>query len=164
MYRQGTKIKVKKGSMKMAKKWDEKLADASVRLEELSQKAAQASEEAKAARESKEASIKDKISTAKGNVAAFQDKVERTKEENRSKLSSALIKSQMTLEAKIAEKKAARDQKHFEAYMEDQVDYIYDCFDLASYLIVNAELAILETLEAASEFEAKYGPIEDTEA
>ena len=65
------------------------------------------------------------------------------------------------IEAKIAEKKAARDQKHFEAYVEDQVNYIYDCFDLASYLIANAELALLETLDAAAEFEAKYGPIEE---
>ncbi|MCR4658098.1 MAG: hypothetical protein K5770_18010 [Lachnospiraceae bacterium] len=140
----------------MAKKWDEKLADASVKLEELSKKASAASEEAKAAKELKEEAIKDKISTAKGNVAAFQDKVERAKEENRSKLSSSLIKAQMTIEAKIAEKKAARDQKHFEAYIEDQIDYIYDCFDLASYLVANAELAILETLAAVEEFDAKY--------
>ena len=145
----------------MAKKWEEKLADASVKLDELSKKAATASEEAKVARELKEEAIKDKISTAKGVVAAFQDKVERTKEENKSKLSSNLIKAQMTIEAKIAEKKAARDQKHFEAYVEDQVNYIYDCFDLASYLIANAELALLETLDAAAEFEAKYGPIEE---
>ena len=145
----------------MAKKWDEKLSEASVKLDELSKKAAAASEEAKAARELKEESIKDRISTAKGNVAAFQDKVERTTEENKSKLSSSLIKAQMTIEAKIAEKKAARDQKHFEAYVEDQVDYIYDCFDLASYLIANAELALLETLDAAAEFEAKYGPVDE---
>ena len=145
----------------MAKKWDEKLADASVKLDELSKKAAAASEDAKAARELKEETIKDKISTAKGDVAAFQDKVERTKEENRSKLSSSLIKAQMTIEAKIAEKKAAKDKKHFEAYVEDQVDYIYDCFDLASYLIANAELALLETLDVAAEYEAKYGPIDE---
>jgi hypothetical protein len=145
----------------MAKKWEEKLADASVKLDELSKKAAAASEEAKVARELKEEAIKDKISTAKGDVAAFQDKVERTKEENKSKLSSNLIKAQMTIEAKIAEKKAARDKKHFEAYVEDQVDYIYDCFDLASYLIANAELALLETIDATAEFEAKYGPIEE---
>ena len=145
----------------MARKWDEKLADASVKLDELSKKAAAASEEAKAAREAREDTIKDKISTAKGDVAAFQDRVERTKEENRSKLSSALIKAQMTLEAKIAEKRAARDQKHFEAYIEDQIDYIYDCFDLASYLVANAQLAILETVAAADEFEAKYGSAEE---
>ena len=145
----------------MVKKWDEKLADVSVKLDELSKKAAQASEEAKAARELKEESIKDKISTAKGDVAAFQDRAERSKEENRSKLSSGLIKAQMTIEAKIAEKKAAKDQKHFAAYVEDQVNYIYDCYDLASYLIANAQLALLETLDAAAEFEAKYGPVEE---
>ena len=146
----------------MAKKWDERLSDASAKLDELSKKAAKAAEEAKAARELKEEAIKDKISTAKGDVAAFQDKVERTKEENRSKLSSSLIKAQMTIEAKIAEKKAARDQKHFEAYIDDQIEYIYDCFDLASYLVANAELAILETLDAIVEFEEKY-PSTDAE-
>ena len=57
----------------MAKAWDEKLANLSEKLNDLSRKAAEASEDAKAYRELRQEVIEDKISTVKGNVAAMQE-------------------------------------------------------------------------------------------
>ncbi len=141
----------------MAKKWDEKLADVSVRLEELSKKAADASEDAKAARELRDEAIQEKISDVKGDVVALQENMRIDAEENKSKLRTALLKAQMTIRAKIEDHREEKDKKLFEAYLDNQVDYIYDCFDMAAYLIANAELAILETLDAVDEYDKKYG-------
>ena len=55
----------------MAKTWDERLANLSVKLGELSKKAAEASEDAKVYRELRTEAIQDRINTAKGNVAAM---------------------------------------------------------------------------------------------
>ncbi len=141
----------------MAKKWDEKLADVSVKLDELSKKAATASEDAKAARELRDEAIQNKISDVKGDVVALQENMRIDAEENKSKLRTAMLKAQMTIRAKSEDHREARDKKLFEAYLDNQVDYIYDCFDMAAYLITNAELAILETLDAVDEYDKKYG-------
>ena len=145
----------------MIKRWDEKLADLSVNLARLSQKAADASEDAKAARELRQETINDRIGTAKGNVAAFQERIRIAGEEKKSKLGSALLKAQMTLEEKKRQRKEAKDKKHFESYIDDQISYIYENFETATYLIETAQLAILETLEAIDEYNAKYGTEEE---
>lgn len=143
------------------KKWDEKLADLSSRLADLSQKTADASADAKAARELKEEVIRDRISTAKGNVVALQENIRIATEEKKSRFSSALLKAQMTMEAKIQQRKEAKDKKHYENYIDEQLNYILDSFESASYLIQNAQLAILETVQAIDEYSAKYGDAED---
>ena len=142
----------------MAKKtWDEKLAALSEELEKLSKKTATAAEDAKAVRELKEDALKEMISDTKGDIAAMQENLRISDEENKSKLSSALLKAQMTVRAKIEDHKVARDKKLFEAYINDQIDYILDCYDSAAWLIANAQLAILETMDAVIEYDAKYG-------
>ncbi|MBQ3278628.1 MAG: hypothetical protein IJG94_05645 [Clostridia bacterium] len=142
----------------MAKKtWDEKLAALSEELEKLSKKTATAAEDAKAVRELKEDALKEMISDTKGDIAAMQENLRIADEENKSKLSSALLKAQMTVRAKIEDHKVARDKKLFEAYINDQIDYILDCYDSAAWLIANAQLAILETMDAVIEYDAKYG-------
>lgn len=145
----------------MAKKWEERLADLSVNLADLSQKAKEASDDAKAYRELREELIKDKISTAKGNVAALQEKARIAEEENRGKISSALLKAQMTVKAKREDLKDAHDKKKLERYIDDQILYIAECYDAASFLICEAELAILETIEAAEEYEQRFGTKEE---
>jgi len=97
------------------------------------------------------------ISDTKGDIAAMQENLRIADEENKSKLSSALLKAQMTVRAKIEDHKVARDKKLFEAYINDQIDYILDCYDSAAWLIANAQLAILETMDAVIEYDAKYG-------
>ncbi len=145
-------------------KWEEKLAKIGASLDELSEKANAAAEDAKAARELQKEVVQDKIGTAKGDVAALQEKARIAEEENKSKISSALLKAQMTLRAKAEDRKEARDKKFLENYINDNIDYIFDCYDAAVMLVANAQLAILETLDAAAEYEARFGePVEETE-
>ena len=145
----------------MIKRWDEKLADLSSDLADLSQKAASASADAKAAREMRQEAINDRISTVKGNVAAFQERIRIAGEERKSKFSSTLLKAQMTVEEKIRQHRENRDRKQSEAYIDDQIKYIYESFESASYLISNAQLAILETVKAIDEYNEKYAEAED---
>ena len=57
----------------MAKSWDEKLNNLSVKLSDLSKKTAEAADDAKAYRELMQEAIDEKISTVKGNAAAMQE-------------------------------------------------------------------------------------------
>ena len=126
-------------------------------MQKLSQKAADASEDAKTAREMRQEAFNDRISTAKGNVAAFQERVRIANDERKGKISSALLKAQMTMEERIRQRKEKKNRKLFEAYIDDQISYISENFETASYLISSAQLAILETIEAIDEYNAKYG-------
>ena len=141
----------------MAMKWDEKLAALSADLDELSKKTAAAAEDAKAARELREEVIQDKIVTTRGDIAAMQENLRIAEEENKSKLSSALLKAQMTVRAKIEDRMEARDKKLLNRYIANHIDYILDCYDSAALMVANAQLAILETLDAAMEYETRYG-------
>ena len=141
----------------MSKKWDEKLAALSANLDELSKKTAAAAEDAKVARELREDAIQDKISTTKGDLVAMQENLRIAEEENKSKISSALLKAQMTVRARIQERREARDEKLMTLYIEDHIDYILDCYDSAALMVANAQLAILETLDALMEYDARYG-------
>ena len=155
-------------------KIDERLAKLSEKLSEMSDKAAYASIEAKAVREEREEKIEaereeraakreDKVATVKGDVAAFQENVRLHEEEERSKLSSGLLKLQMTIEAKIKERRASKDQFMMQLYVADQLDYIDECFAIAAYLIENGQLAMYETMDAIKEYEAKYGKMGEGE-
>ena len=141
----------------MAKKWDEKLSDLSVKLAELSKKAADASEDAKAYRELQQEAIQDKISTVKGNVAAMQENARIAEEEREGKIKSALLKARMTVKAKHEDYVNARDKKLLENYMDDQLLYIMDCYDSAALIIADAQLSILEFANALQEYEERFG-------
>ena len=141
----------------MAKKWDEKLSDLSVKLAELSKKAADASEDAKVYRELQQEAIQDKISTVKGNVAAMQENARIAEEEREGKIKSALIKARMTVKAKHEDYVNARDRKLLENYMDDQILYIMDCYDSAALIIADAQLSILEFANALQEYEERFG-------
>ena len=101
--------------------------------------------------------INDRISTTKGNVAAFQERIRISGEEKKGKLDSTVLKAQMTVREKIRQHKENRDKRHFEKYIDDQISFIYESFDTASYLIADAQLAILETIKAIDEYNEKYG-------
>ena len=146
----------------MAKKWDEKLSDLSVKLAELSKKTADASEDAKAYRELKQEAIQDKISTVKGDVAAMQENARIAEEERESKMKSALLKARMTMKAKHEDYVNARDKRLLENYMDDQIMYILDCYDAATLLIADAQLSILQLADALKEYDERFG--EEAEA
>ena len=141
----------------MAKKWDEKLSDLSVKLAELSQKAADASEDAKAYRELQQEAIQNKISTVKGNVAAMQENARIAEEEREGKIKSALLKARMTVKAKHEDYVNARDKRLLENYMDDKILYIMDCYDSAALIIADAQLSILEFADALQEYEERFG-------
>ena len=139
------------------KTWDRKLSDLSVKLAELSQKAADASADAKAYRELKQEAIQDKISTVKGDVAAMQENARIAEEEREGKIKSALLKARMTVKAKHEDYVNARDKKILENYMDDKMLYILDCYDSAALIIADAQLSILEFADALQEYEERFG-------
>ena len=141
----------------MAKTWDEKLSDLSIKLAELSKKAADASDDAKAYRELKQEAIQDKISTVKGDVAAMQENARIAEEEREGKIRSALLKARMTVKAKHEDHVNARDKRLLENYMDDKMLYILDCYDSAALIVADAQLAILEFADALQEYEERFG-------
>lgn len=141
----------------MAKTWDEKLSDLSIKLTELSKKTADAAVDAKVYRELKQEAIKDKISTVKGDVAAMQENVRIAEEEREGKMKSALLKARMTVKAKHEDYVNARDKRLLENCMDDQIMYILDCYDAATLLIADAQLSILEFADALQEYETRFG-------
>ena len=141
----------------MAKTWDERLANLSVKLDELSKKAAAASEDAKEYRELRKEAISEKIATAKGNVAAMQENARLAEEERQGKIRSALLKARMTAKAKHEDRKDARDKRRIENFIEDEINYILDCYDAAAFLIADAELSILEVADAWQEYDERFG-------
>ena len=148
----------------MGNKWEEKLSALGRDMDQLSRRAAAAADDAKAARELGAEAIQNKITSAKGDITALQENVRLAEEENRSKLSSALLKAQMTIRAKVEDHREARDKKLLEAYINDHIDYVLDCYDAAALLIANAELAILETMDAAIAYETRFGTSEEEAA
>ena len=144
-------------------KFDARLEKVSADLAALSEKASRAAEEAKAAQDLHKEALSDQISTVKGDVAAFKENVRIDQEKERGRIASALLKAQMTVEAKIQERRGARDQRLMEMYVADQLDYIDECFGVAAYLVQNGQLALLETLDAVAEFEAKYGKLDEAQ-
>lgn len=141
----------------MAKTWDEKLSDLSIKLAELSKKTADAAVDAKVYRELRQDAIKDKISTVKGDVAAMQENVRIAEEEHEGKMKSALLKARMTVKAKHEDYVNARDKRLLENCMDDQIMYILDCYDAATLLIADAQLSILEFADALQEYETRFG-------
>ena len=148
----------------MAKTWDERLAALSVKLEELSKKAADASEDAKAYREMRKEAIEEGISTAKGNIAAMQENARIAEEEREGKFRSAMLKARMTAKAKHEDRKDARDKKRMERYIDEEINYILDCYDAAAFLIADAELSIYEVAEAMQEYNQRFGAEEPAKA
>ena len=112
----------------MAKTFDERLANLSVKLGELSEKTAAASEDAKLYREMRKEAIQDKIATAKGDVAAMQENARIEEEEREGKIKSALLRARMTVKAKHEDYVNARDKRLLENYMDDKILYILDCY------------------------------------
>lgn len=140
----------------MDNRWKEKFEGMDSRIAELNKKAESLKEDAKAARDLGKEVIDDKIGTMQGNVEALKENIRLADEKNKSKLSSTLLKAQMTVETKIQEMKNAKDKKDLEKYIDHRVDYIEDCFVTAAYLIENAQLAMLEAIAAAAEYDEKF--------
>ena len=141
----------------MAKTWAERLANLSVKLDELSKKTAEASEDAKAYRELRTEAIQERINTAKGNVAAMQENARMAEEEREGKFRSAMLKARMTVKARHEDHRDARDKRNLELFIDDELLYILECYDAAAFLIADAELSIYEVADALKEYEERFG-------
>ena len=51
----------------------------------------------------------------------------------------------------------ARDKKRLERYIDDEINYILDCYDAAALLIADAELSIYEVADALQEYDERFG-------
>ena len=138
-------------------KLDERLSKLSANLADLSVRADEASKEVQAARELKEEAVKEKIETVRGDVAAMEENLRIEGEEKKGKFRSAVLKARMTVEARVEDRRAARDKRLLEDYMDTQLLHIVDCYDTACYLIAEAQLSMLELIDAANEYEQRYG-------
>ena len=78
-------------------------------------------------------------------------------EERESKLRSAMLKARMTVKAKHEDRVDARDKKRLERFIDDEIDYILDCYDAAAFLIADAELSIYEVAVALKAYEERFG-------
>lgn len=104
--------------------------------------------------------IEEKIKEAKGNVAAAQEQYSRAAEKSKTKVSSELLKAQMTVtgvKENLQAKKNAHDKAMLEEYIGGMLEYAEDCQTLAALLIGEAELATLEAAAATIECEEKFG-------
>ena len=78
-------------------------------------------------------------------------------EEREGKFRSAMLKARMTIKAKHEDRVDARDKKRLERYIDEEINYILDCYDAASFLIADAELSIYEVAAALKEYEERFG-------
>ena len=99
----------------------------------------------------------DRINTAKGNVAAMQENARMAEEEREGKFRSAMLKARMTAKAKHEDRVDARDKKRLERFIDQEINYILDCYDAAAFLIADAELSIYEVADALKEYEERFG-------
>ena len=141
----------------MDNKWKEKFEGFDKAIAELNSKAEALKGDAQAARELQKEVIEDKIGTLKGNVEATKENIRLKDEKNKGKLCSSLLKTQMTIEAKLDELRDKKDRKMLEKFIEQRADYIDDCFLTAVYMIEEAQVALLEAVVAASEYTERFG-------
>ena len=139
------------------KTYDQKLADLSVKLAELSKKTATAAEDAKVGRELLKEAIREKMVDAKGAAANLEEDIRNAGEEGQGKFRTAVLKTKMTVKAGLEDLKEARDKRHLENFVDAGIIYIYDCYEAAAALIAEAELSILEVAEALKEYDERFG-------
>ncbi len=138
------------------KTWDEKVEELTARLGELNEKVVKAQADVKEAQNKAKEKIEDDIATVKGEIAAFQENVKCAEEEGKSKLNSALLKAQMTVEQKVQEVVDKADKAYLEHYMDNRAIEAAECLDMADYLIANAIVDVFEMVEAGNEYYDKF--------
>ena len=143
----------------MEKTWNEQLAELSKDLEELGKTAVTAMNDVKTVWNLGGNVIQEKISDAKGNLAVMQENFRIAGEENKSILSSTLLKAQMAIQSLVEgpKKEEDKEEEPLSTYINNHIDYIMDCYKSAALMVENAKLALLETVDAVTEYEKRYG-------
>ena len=130
------------------------------KIDEMQERATQNAAIIDAKREAKREQIEEEIEYARSNVEATKQRVEDSVENVRTVAASEVSKLRAGIDKakqKIADKKEAHDRKHFEAYINDLLDYADSCAEVAILAMEEAKLATLEAFVAQMEFCEKYG-------
>ncbi|MBQ9511227.1 MAG: hypothetical protein IJR55_06000 [Clostridia bacterium] len=111
-----------------------------------------------------EKSVAEEIDTEadimQGDLNAAKENFRLVKERGQSKLNSALLKMQMSInaaKAKLNEKKTERDKAKQEQHIADLLVYAESCQQMALAMALEAELTILEATAEAEDYVEKYG-------
>lgn len=94
---------------------------------------------------------------------AAQERIRIADENNKSRMASQVLKAQMKLEAKIEDIKNERDRKKLERYIDANVLHMADLYDTFLFLLADAELTVLDTIDAISEYDERFGAVAEQE-
>lgn len=96
--------------------------------------------------------LEDKIESVKNNLNTVKKNLEEKHDDDKSLFAKHLNKIQESInEAKLEDKKEARNKEKLEKYIDDRLEYTSDCITLALVVIDEAKLSFLEALEAQAE-------------
>ncbi len=147
----------------MSVKYDERVEKVRGDLEKISKKAESVYGDVKAACELGQEVVQDKLKDVKGDMVAAQERIRVADEENRSHLSSQMLKVQMQLRAKVEDMKTAHDKKKLEEYIDSHIIHMADLYDTIEYLLSDAELTMMEAVSAIDEYNERFGEKEEAE-
>ena len=104
--------------------------------------------------------VNEKIKEHKGYLNSLKENMRMSSNRAKSKISAELLKAQMNIEVakeKLAAEKEAYDKFKMEEYINDTLEYAEACVALANLAEEEANLAILEAIDASIEYDEKYG-------
>ena len=138
----------------------DKIAKINQKIDELQEKATQNAALIDEKRNATKEQVEAEIDNARGHVEDAKERVDANVESVKTAAAAEVSKIQAKIDEakqKIADKKEAIDREHFEAYIEDTLDYADSCVEVALFAIEEAKLAALEAVAAQIEFDEKYG-------
>lgn len=106
------------------------------------------------------ANYEERIVTARTKRDASKARLEEKKKAAKDGVDADVAKVQASIDGmkdKLDEKKDAHDQKKLEKYIDKRLDYVDYCLSTAAVAMDEAYLAFLEALDAAAEYDEKYG-------
>ena len=141
----------------------EKKFDLNKTMTEMDAKMDELREKMKLSAASGKDAIKDAVDTAQGEVSHWGEKSRQLADESRSKLSSGLLKTQMTIRAqkeeweqKIAQKRYENAREKAEDEAREAAEYAEAAMEYAMMAMDEAKLAFLTAIEKQLEYDDLY--------
>ena len=138
----------------------DKITKLNEKIDELQEKAAKNAALIDERRDATKEQIAEDLDNAREHVASAKERAEANIDSVKTAAAAEVSKIQEKIDIakqKIADKKEAIDQKRFEAYIEDTLDYADSCVEVALFAMEEAKLAALEAFDAQLEYVEKYG-------
>lgn len=143
-----------------------RMADFSAKMQEINSKVKDAADTAVlTGMEAKDIADK-KMEDAKSDLIAAKEQYRIVSERAKSKVSSELLRAQMSIDAakeNIEQRKEAHDKEKLARYISDMLEYSEMAAALAVVAADESQVALLEALDAKAEYDAKYGAESTTE-